>query len=176
MDEAHGETMSPDVAAAGGVRVRCVGSFSIRRGTNPIARLLARQLRLPPEIDDVPTTLRIAGQNGMERWERVFGKTLLVTTQRLDDDGLMIERFRFLELMYRVDRQPDCVRHLQVGAALRCGRLRVPLPRLLAPSVVGSETATGVPKQIRVQVDVRLPIVGVLLSYDGVVTMLETWP
>lgn len=176
MDEAQGASMSPDVVSAGGVRVRCVGTFRIRRGSNPVARFLARLMRLPPDSDKVPTTLRIVSGDRIERWEREFGKTMLVTTQRVGEDGLMVERFRFLELTYRVDRQPDGVRHVQIGTALKCGRLRVPLPRWLAPSVVGSETATGTPNHVRVQVEVRLPIIGTLLSYDGAVTMLETWP
>jgi hypothetical protein len=158
------------------MRVRCVGTFCIRRGRNPAARLVARMLRLPADADDVPTTLRILTGSHADTWERVFGDSVLATTHRTLHDGTMVERFHFVELRYRAMRNADGVEHRQTSAALACGGLRVPLPRWLAPSVVGFESATATPNLVRVQVEVRLPVIGMLLSYDGVVKMLETWP
>jgi hypothetical protein len=131
---------------------------------------------LPKEAEDLPTTLRIVPMNGYERWERQFGNMTLTTTQWAEPEECMKERFRCLELRYRIDRQMQCVHHKQLSAALRYGRLRIALPRSLAPQVTGSETATATPNRVRVQVDVRLPLIGLLLSYDGEVDMLETWP
>ncbi len=157
-------------------RVRCVGTFRIRRGPGPMARLLARLLRLPPDADDVPTTLRIIKCGRHEKWERGFDNYMLCTTQRTLADGSMVEQFRFLELRYRTDRRHDSAHHVQTSAAVRCGPLLVPLPRWLAPQVKGIETATAIAGQVRVQVDVQMPVIGELLSYDGIVTMLEAWP
>jgi hypothetical protein len=156
--------------------LRCVGTFCIRRGEHPVARLLAQALRLPAEGNDLPTTLRVFSMDGIERWQRAFGGTLLTTTQRRLPNGLLAERFRCLELFYRVDRRSGSVHHEQVKVALCCGRLRITLPSWLAPKVSGNEIATSSPNRVRVQVEVRMPLIGLLVSYDGVVDMLETWP
>ena len=160
-----------------GARLRCAGTFDIRYGSNRLARLLARALRLPEEGSDLPTTLRIVPTpHGSDEWQRRFGASALTTTQRTLGSGWMSEQFNCLELRFRVDRTPVSVHHVQMSAACRFGLLRIPLPRCLAPHVVGSETTTTVPNRIRVQVEVRMPLIGVLLAYDGVVDMLEPWP
>jgi len=167
---------APDADTVGS-RLRCAGTFDIRYGSNRFARLLALTLRLPEEGSNLSTTLRIASMpDGGERWHRRFGASALTTTQRTLDNGWMSEQFQCLELRFRVDRTPVSVHHVQMNAACRFASLRVPLPRWLAPQVAGSETATSAPNRIRVQVEVRMPLLGVLLAYDGVVDMLEPWP
>ena len=52
----------------------------------------------------------------------------------------------------------------QVGAALWRGW--VPLPAFLAPRVVGSEMPDG-PDAVRVNVRVTIPLVGLLIAYEG---------
>jgi len=174
-DVLHQATAATGAETSSG-RLRCEGTFTIRQGTNPLARLLVRVAGLPRAGNNLPTTLHIVPVSGGEQWRRRFGESILNTTQRTLPNGWISERVLCLELQYRVDRTPQSVRHEQMKAALRCGPVRVPLPRWLAPQVIGGETATGVPNQIRVLVEVRLPLIGVLLAYDGVVEMLETWP
>jgi hypothetical protein len=160
-----------------GSRLRCAGTFDIRHGPSRLARLVARALRLPDEGSDLPTTLRIVPiPDGRARWRRQFGASTLTTTQRMLDNGLMSEQFQCLELRFRVDRTPASVHHVQMNAACRLGALRIPLPRWVAPQVAGSETATSAPNRIRVQVAVRMPLIGDLIAYDGIVDMLEPWP
>ena len=78
-----------------------------------------------------------------------------------------------MEFEYQLDRSDQSIVHHQLSAALRVGRWRLALPRWLAPTVHGSETAVDAPNRVRVTVTVTLPLVGLLVAYDGVVEMLE---
>jgi Domain of unknown function (DUF4166) len=51
--------------------------------------------------------------------------------------------------------------------------LRIPLPCRLSPYVVAWEKAVGDTDQIHVSVDVTLPLLGRLITYDGILTQVE---
>jgi hypothetical protein len=78
-----------------------------------------------------------------------------------------------MEFRYRLERYDKAIVHHQLSAALRAGPWRLKLPRWLAPTVHGSETAVDAPNRMRVAVTVTLPMVGILVAYEGVVEMLE---
>ena len=90
----------------------------------------------------------------------------MVTTQTAADDGTMRERFRMIEIVCRLEASRSAILYHQVGAAIRLGGLRFPLPRRLWPIVEGIEESHG-PSMTRVSVRVTVPFVGVLISYEG---------
>jgi hypothetical protein len=146
--------------------LRATGCFRVRWGSSPAATGLARALRLPAPAESVVTSLSIeAGEDG-ERWQRVFGDRALSTDQAAGHDGLLLERFGWLELRLRLTAAEATLRYEPAGAALRLGRWRFPLPAALAPTVRAVE-APGADGATRVSVEVRLPAVGLLIAYDG---------
>ena len=52
--------------------------------------------------------------------------------------------------------------------------MRIPLPRFLAPRGIAWERPDG--ERVNVSVEVYLPIVGLLIAYEGVLTSIEAKP
>lgn len=90
----------------GGVATRRAGGrFNIQHGSNWLARVMARMMRLPAEGSDVTSRLTIRGEpradvahGWMEIWERDFGGQKLTSLQWIDSGGGLVERFGRVEL------------------------------------------------------------------------------
>jgi hypothetical protein len=161
------------IHAGGGVRGR--GEFDIRHGRRALARLLARCARLTRPGDAVPTVLTVTAiDGGSECWDRRFGETHLSSTQHRHRDGLLAERIGFTELLIRVTVVDGGVSYASAGAALRCGRVRVALPRWLAPRVSADERPGERPGRVRTRVSVAVPVAGELLCYSGYIDVEVT--
>jgi hypothetical protein len=154
--------------------VQAAGSFRIRRGKGPVARWLLTLLGLPPAGEAVPIRLTISLYGNGEKWLRTFGDRPLVTTQRPGGRSLLAERFGTLELRFRLQVQGGALVYQQTGAALRLARISIPLPGWLTPKVAAREEPGGGPNQTRVCVRVVFPWVGLLISYEGIMTREET--
>jgi len=149
-------------------RVRGSGTFQIRHGNTFLAGFVARVLRMPPAATAVPVQLLITSDKSGERWLRTFGTCPLVTTQREHRNGLLAERTGIMEFWFRLEVVPGGLRYRQIGAALRLGRGSIALLSWLSPQVEAREEAVeGDPNQTQVHVQVTLPLVGLLLSYEG---------
>jgi hypothetical protein len=155
-----------------GQRLRLGGTFCVRRGESPLARLLARILRLPAAGEEVATTLTVSRTATGEKWMRSFAGAEMITTQTAAADDTMRERFGIIEIVCRLEANSDAIVYRQVGAALRLGVVRLPLPRRLWPVVEGIEKADG-PATTRVSVRVSVPLAGHLISYNGGLTRDE---
>jgi hypothetical protein len=79
------------------------GVFELRRGRSVLARVVSAILRLPPAACAVPTRLLIARSEGGERWTRLFGDRVLVTTQAARARCCLGERLRFVEFVFRLE-------------------------------------------------------------------------
>jgi hypothetical protein len=180
-----------------GKGVRAAGTFVVRRGRGPSARLLARLMRLPESGEAVPLLLRVTPHAGGERWRRSFAGRDFVTEQRAHAGRpaagrsgappaeradplpaeragpLLAERAGPVEMLFRLKAEGGALVYTQEGLALRAGRLRVPLPRLLAPRVEASERAGRGGRGVRVFVRVTAPLVGLVIRYEGLVTTEE---
>lgn len=136
------------------------GRFRVRRGDSWLARSIAALLRFPPEGDRVPLTLEITGTAGRERWRRVFSRTPMVTEQRDDRGGVLVERMGPLALHFRLDIDGGALVFRLIDARV----FGFSLPRRLRPRVSGREWGSD-----RTQVAIRAeaPVLGFLLSYEG---------
>ncbi|MCA1619524.1 MAG: DUF4166 domain-containing protein [Acidobacteria bacterium] len=142
------------------------GTFKVCRGRGRLARLLARLLGLPREGEAVPLLLKVTPHgDGGERWHRDFAGRDFVTEQREHAGSLLAERTGPFELLFGLTVEGGALAYRSVGAALRAGRLRVNLPRGLAPRVEALERADG--RGVRVSVRVTAPLVGLLIEYVG---------
>ena len=146
------------------------GSFEVRRGRGLFARAVARLMRLPSNGEAVPMLLSVEPFGGGERWRRNFAGGEFVTVQG-ERAGLMTERTGPFELLFRLKAEGGALLYEQEGAALRVMSLRVRMPRALAPRVEARERADG--EGVRVSVRVEAPLVGPLISYEGLVMTEE---
>jgi hypothetical protein len=142
------------------------GKFRIRRGPGLASRFLARIFRLPQTAAEVETRLLIVPEDGCEWWQRSFAGTAFRTLQSRAGDS-MIERWGCIEVRFTLRVEKRCLRYEQTGAAFRAGRLCLPLARSLAPRVEARESVLSA-ESVAVSVKVTLPLIGLLIEYEGV--------
>lgn len=150
--------------------VRASGHLRIEHGVNPVARLLARIIRLPPPNAAADVRLVIAAHGDGEHWVRTFDGRRLDTWQYQWHDGLA-ERFGVLEFRYRLMASGKSLFYAHADVFL-CWPVRVRVPGRWAPCVEAREDPGG-PRRIHVDVRVRLPRVGLLISYAGIVDVTD---
>lgn len=157
----------------GDVEIEAVGTFHVRRGPNLLARLLARLTRLPPAAPAARVRVRVTPQTGGERWRRSFDGRPFVTTQSARPGSVLAERMGPLELRLSLTVVDGGLDYRTIGAKLGWGPAAVPLPLWIGPRVTARERPGDAPNQTRVAVEVRLPLLGLLLAYEGAVDLLE---
>jgi hypothetical protein len=153
------------------LRARGSGLFAVRRGEGRVARVVARLLGLPEGGEAVPLLLSVEPHESGERWRRNFAGREFVTEQGEHAGALMAERTGPFELLFRLSVEGGALAYRQEGAFLRVSKLRVRLPRLLAPRVEAWERADE--GGVRVSVRVTAPLTGPLISYEGLVGLKE---
>jgi hypothetical protein len=141
------------------------GSFRISYGERRLAKLLARWSHLPQNAASADTRLKILPEFTGERWERRFDGDIF-TTRQWQEGGLLVERFREWEMYFKLREENGSLYYDQCAAKLCLGVLRLPIPRVCAPTVYATETPGG-QSRVLVSVTVKLPLVGILISYQG---------
>jgi hypothetical protein len=148
------------------------GLFKVRRG-NFIARTLARLAGLPASGDGLRVCLSVTHtEDGeAERWHRTFEGRSFDTLQREGEGRVLAERAGPFELLFKLSEEGGALVYRQAGAALRVGRLRVPLPRSFAPRVEARERGADDGRSVEVYVSSSAPLVGLMLTYEGRLSM-----
>lgn len=143
-----------------------IGRFEFRHGHGLGARLTRSALRLSSSETALDARLTIVRDAESERWVRAFDGRMLVTVQCGLPDGTLAERFGPLEFRFHLRVIDGALTYVQAGVALIVGRLRVPLPRWIAPRVDAREA--GVDERfVDVRVRISAPGIGLLMSYAG---------
>ena len=150
------------------------GPFSIRRGTGPLPALIGWLCRFPAAGEQVPTRLVVRQEGALQYWERSFGGHSLTTVQRAREGGLIGEQLGPVECVFQLRPVEGGIAYEQVGAWLRVGPLRLPMPRVLAPRI--EAMATEAPEGMRVHVTMGFALAGWLLTYEGLVRPEEAAP
>jgi uncharacterized protein DUF4166 len=143
------------------------GRLRIEWGVHPLARLIARMLRLPESAAAVDTQLVVTPRTDGEHWTRTFDGRCLDTVQYLSDGRDLAERFGILEFRFRLEMAGASLIYVQRDAMF-VWPIRLQIPAPWAPRVEAREDPEG-PDRIHVEVRVLLPRVGVLISYSGIV-------
>jgi hypothetical protein len=145
------------------------GTAQIRRGTSWLARVVGALIGFPPAGDDVPVTVTLAPEQGGESWTRNFNGRIFNSMQscgRGKDQYLLVERFGMvavsLALVVDADRLYLIPRRWAV--------LGVPMPKALLPQGQTFETEEN--GQFRFDVEIRAPIVGLIVAYRGLLEKL----
>jgi hypothetical protein len=153
--------------------VRAHGQFRVEHGGHPVARLLARLLRLPPAGDSIDTRLTVTSLGDGERWERTFERARVETHQYEGPASELVEGFGILEFRFQLDVSEGSLRYRQQDAAFRWRPVRVRIPSPLAPRIEACEDSAG-PWRVHAQVRVTLPVIGTLMAYEGIIEIEET--
>lgn len=146
---------------------RLVGRFRVRRGAGRLARLLHAVLRLPSDAEVGALELVVTPCGDGECWSRRFGDGRRVVSRQAEGrGGVLVERVQGIELRFQLEEAGGALIYHQVGAALRWGPLCLPLASRLWPRVEAREEAHD-SRQVRVTVEVRVPLAGRLIAYEG---------
>lgn len=151
--------------------VHAAGAFRVRHGRNLFARFIATVALLPAPSERAEVQLRISPLRTGEEWRRTFAGQPLVTVQSARNGGL-VERRGCIELFFRLEAVRGALIYRTTGAALALGASHVPLPGWLSPQVCAVERA-GMGHGIDVYVEVRLPLIGLLIAYEGTLNFVE---
>ena len=143
-----------------------IGRFEFRHGHGLGARLTRWALRLSSSETALDARLTIVRDAESERWVRAFDPRVLVTIQRGLPDARLAERFGALEFRFHLRVIDGALTYVPAGVALTVGRLRVSLPRWIAPRVEAREAGVN-ERGVHVQVRISAPGIGLLMSYAG---------
>jgi hypothetical protein len=138
-------------------------AFRVSHGKSWPCRVGAALARLPRPSADARGRLRVVVEGDRERWIREIDGRRIETVQRQRDD-LLLEEAGPLRLGLRVVGSSEGMRFTSVRGWL-CG---LPLPSAMAPRVTA--VVTGREDGWWVDVRVDLPVLGLLLRYEGEVT------
>jgi hypothetical protein len=158
--------LSESVRCAHSVGREVNGVFRIMYGTGWAAKILARWSDLPQPADAADARLKILSEDAGERWERRFNCQAFATKQWRGKDGVLVERFREWELYFKLRVEEGNLFYDQSGAKLCVGALQIPMPHACAPHVFAKEIQDGAAR-VLVAVKVTLPLVGLLIVYEG---------
>jgi len=167
------ERLAPSVQRLHSAGVQARGVFLVRRGEGRLARLLATLLRMPPAGSGVPVTLSVDLVRGCERWTRLFGDRSLRTWQ-WQRGALLVEAFGLAQCLFRLRAEGGALVFEYVAARLGFRRFALPLPRALSPRIEGRAAPSD--DDVRVDIRIHAPLVGLIIAYDGRVTMVSSAP
>ncbi|HTJ46154.1 MAG TPA: DUF4166 domain-containing protein [Kofleriaceae bacterium] len=142
-----------------------VGDFEVRSG-NRLARVVRAIMRMPRPGPRVPVQLRVEETTTGETWRRSFRDKKLDSRQRRVGE-LVVDRFGPTEVWFALEAGTHDVVMRQVRTVIRIGPLRIPWPRVLGPRISGTMRDDGA---LHVAVRVAAPLIGLVISYEGVVT------
>jgi Domain of unknown function (DUF4166) len=153
----------------GTVSATAAGILDVDPGRSRPIRVLGRLMRLPPPAAGQAARLRIVrrveGASMHETWIRTFGAVSLATRQVRTGEWIG-ERIGPVELRMRCRATTSDIWFIPAGAALILGRLRLRLPDPVAPQAYAHAWSSG-DGAFDVEVSVRVPLLGGLMSYRG---------
>ena len=153
--------------------VHAQGRLRIEHGRHHGVRFLAAVLRLPRPSAAAHTRLTVLRRANGEHWQRTFNTRRLDTWQYDADPSDLAERFGLFEFRFRLAECDGSLVYVQREAAFRLRSVRLPIPAWCAPRVEAQEDPVDATR-VRVEVRVVLPVVGLLIAYDGVIDVEDT--
>ena len=138
------------------------GSFRVRRGKGFVRNTLANAMTLPAACDTVTVHLDIKAVRDGERWIRRFGPKRLVTER---GSGWSADRGGRTCPVWLPPLRGRVEHGLCDGALLVCGAAAPPVSRSTR-----KRRATGRESSWLAMVQVEVPLLGVLVRYEGEMT------
>ena len=143
------------------------GTAEVIRGAGLLPRLLCRLMGFPAAAAEVPVSVWMREEKGVETWRRDFGGSAF--SSRLSQrGGLLVERFGAIRFGFALRRETD-------GLSMHFARWwlgPLPMPRFLMPRGIAREyEAEG---RFHFDVPVALPLIGPVIHYRGWLLPRET--
>ncbi|NML05921.1 SDR family oxidoreductase [Sphingomonas sp. G-3-2-10] len=135
------------------------GEGVVERGADPLAKLLAAMMGMPP-AGRYPLHVAFVAKDGAETWRRDFGGHRFRSTLSAKG-GLAIERFGPLRFGFDLPSDGEGLRMV----FRRWSLFGVPLPRFLAPRIAAREWQED--ERFRFEVEVAAPLIGRVIRYSG---------
>ncbi len=136
------------------------GQCDVVRGRNPFCRSLAAILSLPPNGTGQPLRVHFKKDGGAEHWTRYFGDKKFYSKQ-WDQDGVLYEKINITTLAFHIDANEEAL-NLKLKQVYV---LALPVGWLFKPKVIARESDQN--DNFIVNVEVHLPLFGLLVKYDG---------
>jgi Domain of unknown function (DUF4166) len=153
--------------------VRAAGIFRIRHGNRWLARFLRWLLSLPADGDAVDVRLMVTRCGDREHWARQFAGRPLDSFLWRRPNGLLAEQMGPWEIQFHLANDRGTLSYHHGGARFCLGSIRIPVPRWCAPRVLASERSNCETGGIDCSVQVNLPLLGLLIAYDGTLHAVE---
>ena len=155
----------PSVQLAHTVPIEAKGKMDISWGKNPIFRVIAKIVKLPPEGIGVPTTLKISRTNEGIEWDRNFNGFRAVSLHRFSGNAVLETAGPFTYVI-TMKARGQAIEHAQLGLKL----FGVSVPKWFGPAVVGAVLPGKDDRTWIVEVDIRFWLFGRMLTYRGEMT------
>jgi hypothetical protein len=143
------------------------GLADVRRGQGGVARLISALLGFPAAGSRVPVSVAFSPEKGGERWTRTFAGKVFSSVQAEGagrDEYLLVERFGILSVAIALVWDGD-----RLYLVPRRWRLwNIPMPGFLLPT--GESFETGLEGRFSFDVNISVPLIGLIVAYRG---MLE---
>ena len=136
------------------------GQCYVIRGCNAFCRFIAVLLSLPPEGKNHPLKVNFKQNGGVEHWTRYFGNKTFYSKQ-WDQDGILYEKINITTLAFEINANENSL-NLILKQVYAFG---LPVGRLFKPKVIAQESQEN--DNFIVNVEVHLPFFGLLVKYDG---------
>ncbi len=158
--------LSPLIQQAHIGKIRLEGKVYVRQG-NTIARMLCRMLNMPDEGESVNLIVDGYHQQHSMRWNRCFDGQLMKSNFQ-EQGPFLIEYLGPLKLWLKLKVDDKGTLNYRLKQVSLC---RVPIPAWLAPGLVAfeSDQSGGYDFYVRIS----LPLVGKLIEYGGLISLVS---
>lgn len=154
---------------------RAHGHLRVEHGRHFAARLLVQLLGLPRQSAAADTRLIVTARPDGESWQRTIDGWRFDTWQYQSNASELGERFGVFDLRFRLDEAAGSLLYVHRESAVVFGSRRLRVPGLCAPRVEAREDPSG-PASVKVSVRISLPLVGLLIAYDGTIEIEGSGP
>mgnify|MGYP000179803321 CR=1 FL=1 len=147
------------------------GTASVRRGTNFLAKALCPIFGFPPTSPKTPVEVQFERKNGTEIWKRRFGNSAFRSYQKRGtgrNARMIVERFGPFSIALALELRDDKLYLI----SRRWTALGLPLPSVFLPT--GDIYEAEVNGTFQFNVEIRVPLIGLLVAYTGTLAPAET--
>jgi hypothetical protein len=140
------------------------GTATVKRGTSVLSRMIGKLMDIPGAAESTPVSVTIEPAHGGEHWTRNFsghGFTSQYTSGKGRFERLICERFGPVRIGMALTWNGAQLRFMP----RRWSFFGIPMPGFLTPS--GDIHESVVDGRFRFHVEIRLPIAGHIVTYDG---------
>lgn len=155
--------LPPGVQQSHAVPQNSRGTFNVERRERGLAGAVARSLKLPKSGSEVQIVLSVREAGARVEWVRQFDDEVLRTVHSFRN-GRIEEGIGKAAIVLEITATGNSIKVEQTGAMF----LGLRLPRLLAPTVLGTVAPGPDDSAWRVDVLVSHPWLGVLCRYHGI--------